>query len=322
MLGKSETSRVRHKDKVIAVHASLNLYPLWVFVTVVQQSNITRASKTLGISQPAASAHLRQLESALGRPLLERSSRGVRTSPFGKLYYQQAIRVFAEVERLDALASGFQDGEGRVRLSASLTPGAYWLPRLLSIFLQRYPRISPELSVASSKSVVERVLAQEVAIGLIGDLPALNELPDLSCELVAQDTLGLWSCPGNRLAQIPRLSDTDLTHLAQHPIILREPGSSTRSQALEILEPLLGHLGQTLELASGDAVKEATIAGLGLAVLSSWAVARERASNHLMRFRDPRLRRSRAFYIIRRADRPLIGCSRLLWEFLCEQRDC
>ena len=76
----------------------------------------------------------------------------------------------------------------------------------------------------------------------------------------------------------------------------------------------LGRFSRVLELSSSEGVKEAVIAGLGVAVLSCWSVARELESGILQQFADPRLRKSRNFYAIRRRDRPIVGPGARLWN--------
>ena len=301
---------------------SRNLYPLWVFVTVAQHSNITRASKALGISQPAASAHLRQLEESVGYPLLERTSRGVCLSAAGQPFLQQALRVFAELERLDELASSSSEEiSGRVLVAASRTPGAYWLPRILAKFQREHPAVFPELSVADSSSVVTRVVEQEVSMAIVGDLPLLKSKLPLIKEPIAQDVLALTCCFGHSLSGLIEIDHEHLDNLFTQTLVLREHGSSTRSQAEKMLKPFSRAFSNVLELSGSDAVKEAVIAGLGLSVLSSWAVTRELASRHLAQFKDSRLRLTRAFYLIRRSDRSLGDCERLLWDFLMAGQD-
>jgi DNA-binding transcriptional LysR family regulator len=83
-----------------------------------------------------------------------------------------------------------------------------------------------------------------------------------------------------------------------------------------LLGNLLPAFGRVTEVSSAEAIKEAVVAGLGVAVLSSWATRREEAVGLLRPARDVRLRRERPFYLIRRADRPPVGAALALWEFL------
>ena len=85
-----------------------NLYPTWVFINVAQLKSITAAAELLSISQPAASAHIRSLESELKEVLLKRLPRGVSLTEAGQAYFEQALQVFAELERLEGVSQGQQ----------------------------------------------------------------------------------------------------------------------------------------------------------------------------------------------------------------------
>ena len=162
-------------------------------------------------------------------------------------------------------------------------------------------------------------MEKDSCLGIVGDLPSIKACPSLKRKLIARDVLAL-TCPlGNPLAKLPKLSSEHLLSLAGQKLILREEGSSTRSQSEEIFKALECEFFNSLVLSGNDAVKEAVIAGLGIAVLSSWTIAREKRSQELTQFKDERFRRSRKFYLIRRRDHPLIGGAKVLWNFLSEE---
>ncbi len=292
----------------------LNLYPTWVFINVAQLKSVTSAAKLLSISQPAASAHIRALEAELAVVLLERLPRGVALTDIGRAYFDQAIRVFAELEKLGAVGQGLQVW-GNVQLAASFTPGVYWLPAKLSQFQSEYPDIHCQLSLQDSSRCVEMVLNYQVPMAVVGYLPMLGKVRGLAQIAVAKDVLALTALRDHRLARIPCLGTAERKQLLRERLVLREPGSSTRSEA-EIMLATIGIFSRVLELSSSEGVKEAVIAGLGIAVLSSWSVARELASGIVLQFNDPQLRQSRNLYAIRRLDRPLVGPAARLWNYI------
>ncbi len=289
-----------------------NLYPTWVFINVAQLKSITAAAELLSISQPAASAHIRSLESELKEVLLKRLPRGVSLTEAGQAYFEQALHVFAELERLEGVSQGQQQW-GCVKLAASFTPGVFWLPARLAEFQSDHPDIQCKLTLKDSSHCVQRVLDYEVPMAVVGDLAMLSKVRGLQCELVAQDLLALTAPGGHPFACSKRLKRSEEDELLLERLILREAGSSTRSQA-EAMVTRLGRFSRVLELSSSEGVKEAVIAGLGVAVLSCWSVARELESGILQQFADPRLRKSRNFYAIRRRDRPIVGPGARLWN--------
>jgi len=285
-----------------------NLYPLWVFVNAVKHSNITRAAEFLAISQPAASGHIRALEKSLGVQLLERTRRGVLPSSAGEVVYHRALRIFAELEDLKSLSQR----HSTVRVVASTMPGAYWLPDRLREFREHFPLVFAALSICDSVRSVRAVLDFECTLAVVGEVPQLSH-PDLYRVEVAQDELALVARPENPVLDRTALEGEDF---AGQTLVRRELGSSTRSQSDSMLAPYLGYFAHVLEFPSAEAVREAVLAGLGVAVVSSWSVARELKSGLLCRAVDPHLRRSRSFFLVRRRDRPAFGPAALLWDFL------
>lgn len=268
-----------------------NLYPLWVFVQVAQQHGVTRAAEHLGISQPAASAHLKSLESFYGERLLERGARGTSLTEPGKRLYARAIQLFDDLHVLQNLA----DDSAPLAIAASHTPGIYWLPSKLATFgrLCQY-------EILDSGGVCERVLDATVPFGLIGELdyPSSTALEKL-----------VVGCDQLHLVARPAASKTKT-------LILRQSGSSTRVQAEKMLGSELDRFDTILELNSTEAIKEAVLAGLGVAVLSSWSIQRELKSKQLRVLQPRRWTMTRPIQLIRLRERRLRGVALALWSHL------
>ena len=292
---------------------SFNLYRTWVFATVAQHGNVTRAAKVLGISQPAASLQIKALEQNLGLRLFDRAPRGMVLSLAGRQYLQQALKVLAELERLEAFRAFDEEAEGAVEVAASHTPGAYWLPQVLADFQAQYPKVSCELGLHDSSAALRRVQQFDVAMAVVGDLPILRKSKEFQSERIASDALVLtYRKDFQDRLPVQLEGEKDI----RCRLIVREQGSSTRIQSEALLAGLRCSFFQVLELGSGEAVKEAVVAGLGVSFLSSWAVRREIRSGLLAQAASITLRRNRHFYAVRRSDRPLFGCARVLWDFL------
>ncbi|MBX3171285.1 MAG: LysR family transcriptional regulator [Candidatus Eremiobacteraeota bacterium] len=268
-----------------------NLYPLWVFLQVAQQGGVTRAAEQLKISQPAASAQLKTLETFYGERLLERGPKGTRLTAQGKRLYARAVHLFDDLRELQNL----YDQPMTVSIAASHTPGIYWLPRKLSTFAHLC-----SYEVLDSSQVAERVLEASVPFGLIGKLEHLSGA--LEKVVVAHDQLHLVGC--NK----PTAEEKNL--------ILRQTGSSTRTQAEKMLGPELGRFERILELNSTEAIKEAVLAGLGVAVLSSWSIAREMATGHLRLIKPQQFVFTRPIHLIRLRGRRLRESAQALWSHL------
>jgi DNA-binding transcriptional LysR family regulator len=98
--------------------------------------------------------------------------------------------------------------------------------------------------------------------------------------------------------------------------VLAGTGISTRAGAEALLGGLLPRFRRVVECASTEAIKQMVGAGLGVAILSSWATRLEEAAGLLRPAHDARFRQQRGFYIVRRADRPMPGIVEAFWRFM------
>jgi DNA-binding transcriptional LysR family regulator len=281
-----------------------NLYPLHIFRLVARGGSVTRAAQELFISQPAVSAHLKALETAIGEPLFERT-------PAGTILLEQVNRLFALYEEIPATVGALRGRvHGEVIVAASSTPGAYIVPDLLRQFQERYPEARPVLRVGDSAEVLEWLLDYQAPLGVIGEMSIAESLQSVE---IGSDRLQLVAAVGDTLCRVKQVKPE---HLRGRTLLLREQGSSTRAGAERLLSERLKEFERVVEVPSSEAIKQAVASGLGIAVLSSWATRLEEAAGLLQPVRDPLLRRERRFFLVKRKDRELIGSAAALWDCL------
>ena len=286
----------------------VSVYSLEVFLAVVAEKSVSRAAERMCISQPAVSSHLRGLEESLGGKLCQRTSQGMLPTPLGDWVSGRAERILALVAELRERDSNVgQELTGSVHLVASSTPGTYRVPYLISRFQQQYPRVEVELSVRNSRRTLEAVRTGRASLGIVGEYPR----PGVSWDAGQSDWLRLVAASSHPLLAAPQIGPEQVR---DQVLLLREVGSSSRVQAESLLGQLLDSFRKVREPGSSEALKEAVIANLGLAVLSSWVTAREEAAGLLQPFRDPLLARRRQFYLVRR--RELGGAGLALYHYL------
>ncbi|MFN0123962.1 MAG: LysR substrate-binding domain-containing protein [Blastocatellia bacterium] len=290
-----------------------NLYPLHIFRVVARLGGVTRAAETLHVSQPAISAHLRALEQRCGRPLFERTPRGMRLTEAGAAVLDQANRLFALYEEIPGLLDAL---EGQVRggvvVACSSTPAAWLLPARLQAFQRQYPGTEPELLVGDSAEVLKWLRDYRAALGVIGELQVDDEWIRLP---IASDELRLVAAAGDSLARARRIGPA---RLRDRTLFLREEGSSTRAGAQALLGETIRDFRRVVEIRNAEAVKQAVISGLGLAVMSSWATGLEEKAGLLRPVSDRAFRLDRRFYLVRKKDRELRGVAAALWGHLAE----
>jgi DNA-binding transcriptional LysR family regulator len=246
-------------------------YRLHVFHAVATSGSFSRAAREmLHISQPAVSKHVQALEEELGVPLLQRVGKRVILTEAGRIvqhYAEQVLVLAADTQQALRELHGLQ--RGTLRLGASSTPGIYLLPPVLATFVKRYPGITLELEIANSQRVVDGVLARQWDLGMIG-IPLAH--PHLHVQPYWQDTLVLIVPPQHRLATRPAVT---LADLVGETWIFREAGSASGQVVKDVLNG--AHLVQdhTLVLQGSEGVKQAVMAGLGIAMVSRFAITLE-----------------------------------------------
>jgi molybdate transport repressor ModE-like protein len=248
-----------------------------LLLSVARLGSVGRAAAAHGISQPAASARLRELERRLGVTLLHRSPRGSTLTGTGALVADWAR---AAVDAADALATGVAalraTHESRLAVAASQTVAEYLLPAWLVALRAGHPGLTVTLRAANSAEVAAAVLAGEVALGFVEgpDVPG-----GLESATVAVDRLAVVVAPGHPWSK--RRRGVTPAELAAGPLVAREAGSGTRRAFEEALAPLLA-AAPLLEFSSTTAIKHAVAAGSCGAVLSSLAVTAELAAGTLV----------------------------------------
>lgn len=256
----------------------ITLHQLRIFKTVVDQKGVTRASEALSLSQSAVTHQMQALARSMGHPLFQPGRRSLELTPFGLALAERAGRILALVretgEALDEIA-GLRSGS--VRVAGDTTAGIYVLPEALAAFRVQHPDIQLTLDVVNRKTVRELLLSGDADLGVAGRLWD-DDL--LEAEPFIENELACFSAPTHPLVSREPLEPRDLL---QGPLLLREPGSGTRESAEEILRAHGVDPQPAMQMASNGALKRAVTKGLGVTVLSSYAVRLELELNLLHR---------------------------------------
>lgn len=292
---------------------SYSLYPFHVFRTVARMGSVTQAAGKLFISQPAVSAHLKAVEQRCGESLFDRTPRGVTLTTIGHEVLEQVNRLFVLYEELPGIAEASRGRiSGEIPVAASSTPGTYLVPELLRQFQEQYPEAKPILMVGDTAEVLRWLQEYLVPLGIVGELHAGDNLHKLK---IGCDEISLVASAKDSITKIKKLKPEDIQ---EKTLFIREHGSSTRKAAEKLLGDLLPAFGRIVEISNNEAIKQSVIAGLGMAVLSSWSIELEKKAGLLQPASDERFKMCRNFYLVRREDRVLTGSAAAMWKCLKE----
>jgi LysR family transcriptional regulator, low CO2-responsive transcriptional regulator len=253
-----------------ALERRITLRQLRIFTTVVEQRSFTRASEILSLTQPAVTHQMQALARAAGQALLDPGVRQPTLTAAGQALYERAGRILATVgDAEEALEDIAGVRAGRVRVAGDTTVGIYVLPDAVATFHRDHPGVALSLDVVNRVRVRELLLTGGADIGVVGTLWD-DDL--LEAEPLLANYLMCFCAPGHPLVGREPLQPADLL---LGPLLLRERGSGTRDSAERILRAAGIEPVAAMEMASNGALKRAVAGGLGVTVLSTYAVRLE-----------------------------------------------
>ncbi|MBT2616226.1 MULTISPECIES: selenium metabolism-associated LysR family transcriptional regulator [unclassified Bacillus (in: firmicutes)] len=271
--------------------------PLKVFVTVIEQKNFSRAGDILNLSQPGVSLHIRNLENELGTKLIYRSPKQVQITEPGKILYRHAKQMLNHYETAKREINEFNNVvSGTMKIGASFTIGEYYLPKVLAEFTTKYPMVDIQIIISNSNDVTQRIRSNKLDIGLI---EGETDYKDIDVRPFMNDEMIVVVPPDHPLSQMDLIEG----NMLQNQIwVLREQGSGTRTYSDKLLSSLELNIKKTFIFTSIQGVKEAVMAGLGIALLSRLTVQKELKSNELKTFHLKNEPLIRPFSIVKKLD--------------------
>jgi DNA-binding transcriptional LysR family regulator len=266
-------------------------HKLRVFCTVAETKSFSKASEIIHLTQPAVSLQIQALEEIYETKLFDRSSSTVTLTPSGEILYRFAkeiLTLYAQADKDIGEITGLV--KGSISIGASTTLGNYLLPTVISEFKSKNPKIKIQLIVGNTKRIVELLNAGNLDMGIVEGEPTKYKI--ISEKLISDELVLIVPVPH----PWAKKKDISMLDIIKEPVIFREEGSGTR----QVIEKYLSKRGITTQkmnittiLGSTEAIKEAVENGIGISILSKWAVRRELrfGSLKIVKFKEGRLLR-------------------------------
>jgi len=252
------------------------LQQLKLFEAVSRNNSYTRAAEELHLTQPAVSIQIKRLEEQCGLPIFESVGKKIFTTTAGKALYEASVDILSRAEELKNTIEELKGVvKGPLRLSV-VTTSKYFMPHLLGTFLNKYPDVEPKLVFTNRARVIQRLYDNEDDFVVMGQIPSddrLDTYPFLENILVPA------AHPDHPLANKKKII---LDELVKERFLVREEGSGTRLVFDRLLEKNGLNIEPYMELGSSEALKQAVMAGLGLAILSLHSLRLEQAAKKLV----------------------------------------
>jgi DNA-binding transcriptional LysR family regulator len=293
----------------------LDLHKLEIFYWVAEHKSFSQAAELLSLRQPTVSAHVQELEVAVGGKLLYRMPGKVSLTPLGIMLAERAKDLLTFKRATIAAVEQFHGTlSGELWVGGSSIPGEYLLPQKLGEFTQKYPKVKPILRIGDSAGVVTDLLEGKVEIGFVG---FKGDDERLHFEKIWDDEMVVAVPKGHPWT---RRKAIEVADLRSEKFISREHGSGTLDSLRKLLakrkRPEYELLNISMELGSTEAVKEALMAGYGFSILSRISIQHELDDGNIVEVPIRGLKLDRGFFQVFHIRRPLHPIAQAFRDFI------
>lgn len=284
-----------------------------MFVAVAEHDGVGAAARKLHVSQPAVSRSIRELEEQTGLTLVERTGRNIRLTSEGVDVYKHARAVFAAergVEQTVAALKGIEHGS--LHIGASTTIATYVLPEVISAFARAHPKIVLELSSVHTRTIVEMLRNYKLDVAIA---EAAVEDRRILVTRWRTDEMVVICSPDHRFVKlrtvVPSMLNDEL-------LILREAESGTRTIVSRALSAAGVSAHRSMSVDSTEVIKQLVASGLGIGIVSRFAVHDQVMLGRLMAVDVVGLRVTRPFNRLSMRGRPPSIAARSFLRFLAQ----
>jgi len=285
---------------------------LQIFAAAAGHLSFARTSEQLHLTQAAVSLQIKQLEDLAGIALFERRGRRLRLTEAGEHLLRYAHQILDALRDADAAISALKGLTGG-RISVGVVSTAkYFAPALIARFQERHPAVRVSLSVNNREVIVRELERNEIDVAIMGTPPQSVETQSLP---FADHPLVIIAPPSHPLAPRRRIP---LDALAGEQFLVREQGSGTRSS----MERFFAERGFAPKIrnvmTSNETIKQAVMAGMGLALISRHTTGLEAQTGRLIELDVVGMPLVRRWYAVRRAGRFVSPAAAAFVEFVVE----
>jgi LysR family transcriptional regulator, low CO2-responsive transcriptional regulator len=281
---------------------------------IASAGSLVQAAARLNMTPAALTARVKALEDAVNLKLFDRTSTGMRLTKAGEAALEASRAVEQAVRDFTDAMLAISTGEGGRLSVGAVSTAKYFAPRLIAAFIATRPKVDLRFQIGNRDATVDSLRKGEIEIALAGRPPR---------EMVVEAfALGphpyvLIAPPEHRLAGTRGLTRADL---AGEAFLFREIGSGTRSLFDDFIgDTTIKPVQMRMELGSNETIKQAVMAGIGIALISAHTIAAEAADGRLVCLDVDGLPIIRRWYVVNRNDRALSAAARAFRDFAVSQ---
>jgi len=298
------------KEKLYPWLRQLTLKQMRGFEAVVNAGSISSAARQLHLTPPAVSLQLRDIENAIGIPLLERSETGLVPTLAGKELFVLIREMQESLLRFGETITELKGIDHGVVSVGVVSTARYFAPTVLAEFMRIYQDIKIQLQVGNRETTIAKLENMELDFAITGFPPDHFEVKK---EFISNHPQIIIAAPEHPLARKTRIP---LSDLKEETFLLREPGSGTRSVADRLFARNKNLPKSGLEFGSNETIKQAVMAGMGIAVISAHTVAAELKEKRLVALDVKGTPINRKWFVVKHANKRFLPSAQALWNFV------
>ena len=297
------------KEKLTDFARQTSLRQLRAMGAVARTGTVTAAAQLLSVTPPAVAQQLRLLEEALGGvALLERAGAGARPTDAGREVLTALGRVEAALLDCSAAIEALRGMDGGRVAVGVISTAKYFGPFALAAFQRAHPKVELRILVGNRRETVAALEALEMDVAVMGRPP--EHFP-VERAVIGDHPHVIIAPPGHALAE---RRGVPLGEVARETFLLREPGSGTRELMRRLFTEAGLPLGGETEIGSNETIKQAVMAGMGVALLSAHTIAAEVKDGRLTVLDVEGLPVVRQWFVVRHRDKRLLPAAQALWD--------
>src|SRR6516165_398683 len=279
-------------------------------VTIKQLRLLCAAVRGGSLASAAEECHVTPSAVTVGLPLIERNGRRFTLTAAGR-------EVFAAAERIEPVLADCAAGLAALKALASgrvtvgvVSTAKYFAPQMLATFARAHPGIDMELIIGNREDTIAAFESGRFDVAIMGRPP---EGIEVESAVIGNHPQVIIAPPDHPLAKQRSISPREI---AKQTILMREVGSGTRLVAEKFLaehgiKPRIG-----MEIASNETIKQAVMAGLGIAFISAHTIAAEIGDGRLAILDVAGLPEIRQWFVVRPATKRMMPAASSLRDFL------
>ncbi|MGH9881823.1 MAG: LysR substrate-binding domain-containing protein [Pyrinomonadaceae bacterium] len=291
----------------------MDVNQLEVLVAVATEQSFSRAAEALHRTQPAVSQAIRRLETELGEPLFDRSSKDGTLTAAGRVLFDFAEQMLNLRRNAHTAIKELKDlHRGKLTMSANEYTVMYLLP-VLPVFRARHPHIKVEIKRSLASRIASEVLGRGVEIGIVSFKPndaAVASIP------VVMDELALIVAPGHPLAKKETVS---VRELGAESFIAHNVPSPYRDRVVRTFEKYKTPLNISMEMPTLEAIKRLVEQEMGVALVPRLTAQAEISRKQLAALTVREMRFERRLHVVYRRGATLSHAAK---AFLRVAKEC